>query len=226
MLDTIVEGTRHPLDHAIACGAKRFLLTSSGAVYGKQPPDMTHIPEEYAGGPDPLDPRSAYGEGKRMAEHLSALYARGSALEPKIARCFAFIGPGLPLNGTYAIGNFIRDALSGGPIRVNGDGTPYRSYLHAADLAIWLWEILVRGHPCRPYNVGGERDLSIAELAREVARAISPEAAIHVAGSPIPGQGILRYVPSTRRAASELGLAAMISLSEAIQRTARYCRGD
>ena len=223
MLDTIVDGTRHALDHAVACKAKRFLLTSSGAVYGRQPPEMTHIPEEYAGAPDPLDPRSAYGEGKRLAEHLCALYARGSELEPKIARCFAFVGPYLPLDIHYAIGNFIRDGLSGGPIVVRGDGTPYRSYLYAADLAIWLWTILVRGRTCRPYNTGSPHATTIADAAQMVADTFSPRCKLMVMRAADPAQPAERYVPASTRAQSELDLRAWFTFKLGIERTVRFC---
>ncbi|HLE19174.1 MAG TPA: NAD-dependent epimerase/dehydratase family protein, partial [Syntrophales bacterium] len=89
MFDTIVQGTRRVLDFARASGARKLLLTSSGAVYGKQPPHLTNVPEDYAGGPDPSDGRSAYGEGKRVAEFLCNQYGRKYGIEAKIARCFA-----------------------------------------------------------------------------------------------------------------------------------------
>jgi dTDP-glucose 4,6-dehydratase len=221
-LDTVVLGTRRALEFARAAGAKKFLLTSSGAVYGRQPPELSHVPEDYSGGPDFLNPALAYHEGKRTSELLCAIYAKQFGIECKITRSFAFTGGYLPLDIHFAIGNFIRDAMRGGPIQINGDGTPFRSYLYAADLAIWLWTILFRGPSGRAYNVGSENAVSIRQTAEAVVRALGKPLEIKIAGTPIPGKLADRYVPSTRRAQNELGLKEWISLEEGIRRTAQF----
>ena len=222
LLDSVVTGTRRALDFAIQSGAKQFLLTSSGAVYGRQPATLTHLAEDYSGGPDVFQPQSVYGEGKRMSELLCAIYSRQHGLEAKIARGFTFVGPYLPLDAHFAIGNFIRDAMAGRPIKISGNGTTYRSYLYTADLAIWLWSILFRGVSNRPYNVGSRQPVSIAQLAETVSRALPGRAAVQVAQKPVPGQPAARYVPDNARAEQELGLREWISLDEAICRTAQW----
>lgn len=220
MLESALLGTHRVLEFAVARGARRLLFTSSGAVYGRQPPELSHVPEDFTGAPDPLDPRSAYGEAKRMIEQWCVAYHQRYGIEPLIARCFAFVGPFLPLDVNFAIGNFIRDAVAGGPISVSGDGTPFRSYLYGSDLALWLWTILLRGAPCRPYNVGSEHAVTIRDLACLVAEVIAPGMPVKVAVTPVPGKPAERYVPSTRRAESELGLRVTVGLREAIARTA------
>jgi len=226
LLETIVQGTRRTLDFAVHCGATKFLFCSSGAVYGKQPASITHVSETFSGAPDPLDSRSAYGEGKRMAELLCSLYAGEFGIQAKIARCFAFVGPHLPLDAHFAIGNFIRDGLAGGPIRVSGDGTPFRSYLYAADLAVWLWSILFSGTSCRAYNVGSNVETTIAALAATVAHIFGPTMEASIALQPSPEQLLERYVPCTERALGDLGLRPIIDLEEAIRRTIAWHRAD
>jgi len=222
MLDTIIRGTKRTLEFAVAAGAKRFLFVSSGAVYGKQPPELTHIPETYGGSPDLMDANSAYGEGKRVGELLCAIAHQEHGLEATIARCFAFVGPHLPLDAHFAIGNFIRDAMKGEPIKVK-DGTPYRSYLYAADLAVWLWTILFKGVACHPYNVGSEQEITIESLAKSIASAEGGS----VAGQPLSlshSSHAYRYVPSVRFTHSSLGLNVSIPLVGAIQRTIAWCK--
>ena len=218
MLSTILAGTERVLGFAAQAGTRKLLLTSSGAVYGPQPADLTHIGEEYMGAPDCLLPASIYGEGKRAAELLCALAAQ-TGLETKIARCFAFVGPHLPLETHFAAGNFLGDVLHGRSIAIASDGTTLRSYLYAADLAIWLWTILFQAPSMRAYNVGSEHAVSIAELAHTVAGLRDPGLNVSVAQAPTPGKAPAQYVPSTARARLELGLRQSVPLAEALQRT-------
>ncbi|MCJ7437015.1 MAG: NAD(P)-dependent oxidoreductase [Acidimicrobiia bacterium] len=224
MVDTIVDGTRHVLNAVAGAGSIPVLLTSSGAVYGRQPPDIEAMSEDATSGPDPLDPGSAYAEGKRLAELLGAIYSTTTGLEIKVARCYAFVGPYLPLDRHFAIGNFIRDGIAGGPIRVQGDGSTVRSYLYAADLAVWLWTILLRGRSRRAYNVGSEDAIDIASLARVVATAFKAPRTVEVLGAPTPDRPVDRYVPSTDRARTELRLEQRVPLTDAIERTVAWNR--
>lgn len=230
VFDTLVQGTRRMLDLAQAAGASRFLLTSSGAVYGPQPTSLNRIPESYQGATALLKTEAAYGNGKRAAEWLTCAYAQQAGhvgLETCIARIFALIGPGLPLDGPFAAGNFIRDALAGNGINIHGDGRPLRSYLYMSDLCVWLLRILGEGASMQAYNVGSESAVSIAELAGKVQDATGVQVPIHIHAPASPDDANTqapRYVPDTRRARHELGLAEYTSLDSALQKTIQWSR--
>lgn len=216
--DTIVNGTKRVLEFADHSDCQAFLLTSSGAVYGPQPADLSHLPEDYMGAPSPNLPTSAYGEGKRAAELLCAV----SGLPTKIARGFAFVGPFLPMNGHFAVGNFLRDAAINGTIEVKGDGKSIRSYLYAADLVVWLLAILCDGRTNRPYNVGSDKAISIGDLAHKVAQCAG-DCKVKISGAKNhePPQ---QYLPSIERARTDLGLEVWTSLEDALPRTLRHAR--
>lgn len=224
LLDSVISGTRRTLDCAAHCGAKRILLVSSGGVYGAQPLTLESIPEDAQIAPSTLNPRNAYGEAKRVMEMLGAIHAQQYGAVVSIARCFTFVGPGLPLNAHFAIGNFIRDALVGDRITIAGDGSAIRSYMYAADLAIWLLRILQHGAGGRAYNVGSESALSIAELARLVARTVAPQCPVLIEGKAVASPVGNRYLPSVRRAHEELGLDNWTEPGLAVLQTAAWAQ--
>jgi nucleoside-diphosphate-sugar epimerase len=226
MVDTVVDGTRHALDIARRSGSIPFLFTSSGAVYGRQPPGLALVDESYVGAPDTLDVSNAYHEGKRLAELLCAIARTECGLSAKIARLFAFVGPYLTIDQHFAIGNFIRDALAGKQIEILGDGTPVRTYQYAADMTSWIWRILVRGIPLRAYNVGSERTVDIRETAELVATVAGATANITVRGTPTLGIAPERYACSTARARTELGLEDWTPLEEGLRRTISWHRSS
>jgi UDP-glucuronate decarboxylase len=216
----IVNGTRNILDLAVATGARRFLLTSSGGIYGTQPSDLEAIPEDWSGGPPLAEPAAAYSQAKRAAEHLCALYRDAYELKTVIARCFAFVGPDLPLDVHFAIGNFIRDALCDQPITVAGDGSPLRTYLDQSDLAHWLWTLLLEGVDGESYNVGSDEVVSIRGLAHLVRDLLAPHLPVEILGKPHSSAARNRYIPDITKAKRLHGLNVTIPLNVAIRRTA------
>lgn len=221
MHEVVVDGTRRVLD----LGADRVLYVSSGSVYGPQPSAMTHLSEEHSAEAASADEWQkhrgvegyAYDQAKRVAENLCLERAD----HVSIARGFSFCAPFLPLDLHFAIGNFIRDGLTNTPIRIRGDGTPYRSYMYGSDLAFWLLAMLARGENGTVYNVGSDDGRPLSAIASEVARQTG--VAVEIAQTPTPGAPISRYVPSIERA-KKLGLSVTVPLEEAIRRTIAFHR--
>jgi nucleoside-diphosphate-sugar epimerase len=221
MMDTITIGTRRVLDFAITQPIEGFLFVSSGAIYGKQPWNVTHIREEDSYKVDINNQNSAYAEGKRIAELYCSSYFETYKLPIKIARCFAFVGPYLPLDTHFAIGNFINNVLKNEDIVIKSDGSTVRSYMYASDLMVWLWKILFKGEINQPYNVGSDEGVSIQQLAEKISSISSAKVAVKILGSPVEKEHIDIYCPSITKA-NKLNAKVKIQLTESILKTLTF----
>ncbi|TGL57200.1 NAD-dependent epimerase/dehydratase family protein [Leptospira ognonensis] len=215
-IETITSGTKNMLSLAYEMEAEKFLFLSSGAVYGKI---SEPVSETYAGAPD-LRSNASYGESKRMAELLCNIYAENSKLNVSIARIFSLVGPGLPLNLNFAIGNFIRDFISKREIVIRGDGNPIRSYIYASELMVWLWKILLESRSGETYNVGSDESISMGDLARKISFDLASVKILNETKSETRDV----YVPVITKAKKDLGLEIQISLEKSIQKTIEFYR--
>jgi dTDP-glucose 4,6-dehydratase len=221
MMNTISLGTRNVLDFAITQPLEGFLFVSSGAIYGKQPWNVSHIKESDSFKIDINNSNSAYAEGKRMAELYCSTYFEKYNLPIKIARCFAFVGPYLPLDTHFAIGNFINNVLKNEDILIKGDGSTIRSYMYASDLMIWLWSILSRGEINQPYNVGSDEAIKIKALAEMVKMASTSKINIKIMGSSMEEKDVDIYCPNIFKAL-DINLFLKINLMNSIIKTLNF----
>jgi len=221
MMDTITIGTRNILEFAITQRLEGFLFVSSGVIYGKQPWNHSHIDETDSFKININNSNSAYAEGKRIAELYCSTYFEKNNLPVKIARCFAFVGPHLPLDTHFAIGNFINNAIKNEDIIVKGDGSTIRSYMYASDLMVWLWNILLKGEINQAYNVGSDEGISIKQLAEKISGISSAKVAVKILGSPVQMEHIDIYCPSITKANS-INAQIKIQLTESIEKTIKF----
>lgn len=222
--DVIVGGTRRVLDFAERAEIPSVMMVSSGAVYGTQPETLERLGEDDPYGAPPTHAGASYGEAKRFAELLT--YSRGDriGLRATVARCFSFVGPYLPLDSGFAVGNFISDALNGTEIVIRGDGTPRRTYLYAGDMATWLWSIALAGRPGTPYNVGSDEVISVSDLAHLISTLAGGVVPVRVLGEGGRVGAGAAYIPDVTRARTELGLRVSVGLHEAVVRTLAWHR--
>jgi len=218
---TLFNGAKNIMEIAIENNISKILFTSSGVVYGSSSKDMKS--ESDVSHSIDLEKRNGLAKGKILAEDVISNLSLKNNINFKIARCFSFVGPYLPLNIHYAIGNFINDAIFNDKIIINGNGLPYRSYLYISDTIIWLIKLLV-GSEEGVYNVGSERRIQIIELANIVRDLIDPSKKIIIQENEIHEGNFKRdiYLPDTTKIREALKVKEWTSLEDAILKTTKF----
>ncbi|WP_339855485.1 NAD-dependent epimerase/dehydratase family protein [uncultured Nisaea sp.] len=189
-----------------------LVLISSAAVYGDAGPGM--VSETY-----PCRPLSAYGADKLQGEQ-HALKAAEKGLTATIVRPFNVYGPGQDAGSPYAgvISRFIAAALSGAPLRVDGDGSQSRDFIFIDDLIRLLTSAISQPRPgARIVNGCTGIATSVKTLAHEIGRICGGDIRI----DPGPGRsgGVAHSLGDPARAAELFGFRAGVTLPDGLQRT-------
>lgn len=199
-----VTGTASVCDAALAARVRRVVVASTWEVYGEphyQPIDEGH----------PCAPDHPYSITKYAAELLARSYANLRGLDVVALRLGTAFGTRMRPNSVFSI--FIRKALAGDPITIQGSGEQGRQFTHARDIARAFEAALTQGRSGAAYNVVAERLVTIRELA-ELVRAEQPTTVTYSA--PRPGD-----VPSARvssaLAGDELGWRAGVSFEQGLR---------
>jgi len=202
-----------PIYHANS----KIVYASSGAIYGPQSISEPFLHESSSLGniEEMVEGKRHYAAAKRDAEGaIKRLGLVGQSVA--IARCFAFLGPYLPRDQHFAIGNFIQDGLIGRPIKVNTDKSVYRSYMYADDLVDWLMTIAASANPqCPIFNVGSNEAIEIRDLATQIGGYFG----VKVEAPLLTDKPVDLYIPSVKKAFSTLDLTCKYDLSSAILET-------
>lgn len=217
-------GTINVLDYAEKSGARRVMHISSSGIYGNLP---TAAPwrEDMTGSVDLHDPRACYDESKRVAETVCAEACRERGIPVTVIRPFNAYGPGQRRDDGRIVPHLIEEALRGGPLRLETDGSPRRCFCYALDVTGAMLLCMGSAAPWEVFNVGSAEEVSMAGLARLVSESFGLDKSCVRLGALPPrggGSGPAGRAPSIAAISDKYGWQPAISLREGIRRTARY----
>ena len=169
-IETNVHCTEVVLTHA-AKKQKPIFIASTSEVYGKSEDVPYREDGDLLFGPTHKG-RWSYASSKAIDEFLALAYWRERKVPTVIGRLFNTVGPRQTGRYGMVVPTFVREALSGGPIRVYGDGTQSRCFCHVRDVVTALADLMLteRGYG-RVFNIGSTDEITISDLAHRVREA-------------------------------------------------------
>jgi len=211
-------GTHNMLGVALA-NKSRFLLASTSEIYG----DPLEHPqkESYWGNVDPISERAVYDEAKRFAESLTMAYHRFHKVNSSIVRIFNTYGERMRLDDGRVVPNFIKQALSGKPLTIYGDGKQTRSFCYVDDLIDGII-LLLESDEHLPVNLGNPSEVSILELAELVNQLTNNQAGIVFIDDLRSDNDPQRRQPDISRAKKNINWEPKVSLVDGLTRTIAY----
>lgn len=209
-------GTHNALGLAHAKGAG-LLMASTSEVYGD--PLVHPQKEDYWGNVNPIGFRGCYDEAKRFSEAIVMAYHRQHQIDTKIVRIFNTYGPRMRLRDGRIVPNFMRQALSGEPLTVYGDGSQTRSFCYVTDLVDGIYRLMLSDEHL-PTNVGNPTEFTVLEFANQVLKLTGSKSEIIF--EDLPQDDPKQRKPDISKALEVLGWEPKIELAEGLATTLEY----
>ena len=154
----------------LACAKfnKRLFIASTSEVYGKNPNQpLKETDDRVVGAPQKL--RWTYSDAKALEEALAYALFLKENLKVTTLRFFNTVGP--RQTGMYGmvVPRFVQAALNNLPLEVHGDGSQSRVFCHVDDVLDVLLQLMINDQTIgEVYNIGGQGEISILQLAEKV----------------------------------------------------------
>jgi UDP-glucose 4-epimerase len=226
-IETNVHGTEVVLKHANK-KKKLVLLASTSEVYGKSADVPFREDADLVLGPT-LKHRWAYACSKLIDEFLAFAYWKERKLPVIVVRLFNTVGPRQTGQYGMVIPNFVRQALSGQPITVFGDGAQSRSFTYVGDVVKAMVALIDEPRAVgEVFNIGNGHEISIGELAvriKKMTGSLSPIVSIPYEQAYEAGfEDMPRRVPDIGKIRDLVGYAPTVELDEILARVIEYFR--
>jgi UDP-glucose 4-epimerase len=228
-IETNVHGTEVVLKHASKKG-KLVVVFSTSEVYGKSTDVPFREDADLVMGPT-FKHRWAYACSKAIDEFLALAYHRERQLPVIVVRLFNTVGPRQTGRYGMVIPTFVRQALSGQPITVYGDGQQTRSFTYVGDVVQALARLMeAPGAVGQVFNIGNVEEISILALAERIKNMTASRSEIVL----IPYEqayeegfeDMPRRVPSLKKLEALIGYAPTVQLDGILERVIAFSRTD
>lgn len=215
-----INGTLNLLSLAKDNNVKKFIFSSSAAVYGSINP----VPIKETA---PLSPESPYALQKYVSEKYCQYFSQYYGMNTVCLRYFNVYGPSQQESGGYAgvIYNFIKKALSGKPINIEGDGEQTRDFVFVGDVVKANIMTLRSSMNFKGniYNIGTGKETSIKELCNVIKELSGNN--VSVTNSEQRLGDIKRSCANIELAKKELTYISSMPLHQGLKKTIEWVRG-
>lgn len=199
-----VKGTQLILEACRLNDIPKLLFASTADVYGV-PHDRT------VGEYDPLLTTNPYGASKLAAERLCYAYGETYGINVGILRCFNIYGPG---QSAGVVPLFVKKAMKGEPLPINGRGLQKRDYVYISDV-VRAYDLMLHKDTKDAFNIGTGRGTSVRELAETIVCVTGSLSKIEYSlGDERPSGDLVASIWNAR---SHLGWEPTVELKEGIK---------